>query len=368
MNWSSRWLRVWPIVLAAFLLPSKGHSQQAPQETFADELEVTEVLLDVLVTDKSGGVVIGLGADDFLVEEEGEPVELTSVTFYSSRELLGSKRSLEEHGLSVDETAESRYFILFFQQQRQAAADVPGLLARQMEAGRDVADWLAEDLQVRDLAAVVVFDTRLAVVQDFTNNIEDLQQAVAAAVQGRGGKSHWPSRQPDVMEGPSLLRHLPVGRELGKAARDTYEALQVVAKAAGEIRGRKMLVFFGRGVGEVSSFGVWEPDSRYYEPTVNALNDNNIAVYPLSVMPQGSRHTLEQSLSAMASETGGTYHRQYTSFTTPLGNISDENGGYYLLSYQARKEPGESGYQRVKVKLRNPELVVQARHGYLYGD
>ena len=356
------------LTILACLMGSPAQSQEKPPERFVEELEVVEVLLDVLVTDKGGQVVIGLGPDDFQVEEDGEPVEINGVTFYSSREHLGSKEDLEQYGLSVDEVVEERYFILFFQQQRSAAADVPGLLGRQMEAARDVGRWLERDLQARDLAAVAVFGTRLVIVQDFTNNIDDLQKAVSVTAQGQGGRRNWPSRQPDSAAGPSLLRNLPEGRELGKATGDTYEALQVLARAAGKIQGRKILVFFGRGVGEMNSFGLWEPDSRFFGPTVESLNDNNVAVYPLSVMPQGSRHTLEHSLNSLASETGGVYYRQYTSFTTPLGEIADENGGYYLLSYQVRKETGESGFQRVKVRISNRELVVRARKGYLYGD
>ena len=352
----------------AVLMGSPGQSQEEPRERFAEELEVSEVLLDVLVTDKSGQVIIGLGLDDFQVEEDGQPVEITGVTFYSSRKLLGSKKSLERYGLTIDEVEQERYFILFFQQQRRVAGDVPGILGRQMASARDVGEWLAQDLQARDLVAVAVFESRLEIIQDFTNNIQDLQQAVNLAVQGQGSGRNWPSRQPGPTDGPSLLRNLPEGKELGKATRDTYEALQVLARSAGSIRGRKNLVFFGRGVGEMNDFGLWEPDSRFYGPTVAALNDSNIAVYPLSVMPQGSRHTLEQSLHSLASETGGTYYRQYTSFTTPLGKIADENGGYYLLSYQGRQEVGESGFQRVKVRTSNPELVVRARKGYLYGE
>lgn len=359
---------LWIVTIIVILIGSPGQSQEEPKERFAEELEVSEVLLDVLVTDKRGQVIIGLGPDDFQVEEDGQPVEITGVTFYSSRQLLGSKDPLEQYGLKVDEIAEARYFILFFQQQRRVAGEVPGILGRQMEAGRDVGEWLARDLQAQDLAAVAVFDSRLEIIQDFTNSIEDLQEAVKVAVRGLGAGRNWPSRQPDAADGPSLLRNLPTGRELGKVTRDTYEALQVLAQAAGSVRGRKNLIFFGRGVGEMNNFGLWEPDSRFYEPTVEALNDNNIAVYPLSVMPQGSRHTLEHSLNSLASETGGVYYRQYTSFTTPLGEIADENGGYYLLSYQVRKETGESGFQRVKVRISNRELVVRARKGYLYGD
>lgn len=361
-------MRVWVLAGLIASVVTSLQAQEEPRESFAEEIDVTEVLLDVLVTDRRGQVIIGLGRDDFVVEEDGEPVEITGVTFYSSREFIGSKEALEQHGMTVDEVAEDRYFIVFFQQQRRAAGEVPGLMSRQMEAARDLESWIADDLQAHDLVAVVTYETRLEIVQDFTRNVEALQDAVRQASEGQGGKHNWPSRQPALEDGPSLSRQLPTGTNLRKKTGDIYQGLQVLADAAGSIRGRKNLVFIGRGIGETNRFGVWEPDSRYYRPTVETLNDNNVAVYPLDVMPLGSRHTLENSLSALATESGGTFTRQFTSFTTPLRQITEENGGYYLLSYQSRREAGEAGYQKVKVRTRSPELQVRARQGYLYGD
>ena len=350
------------------LSPPLVSAQDDPQESFSEELYVTEVLLDVLVTDKSGQVIIGLGEDDFVVEEDGEPVEVTGVTFYSSRQLLGSKDALERYGMTVDEVAEDRYFIIFFQQQRRASGEVPGLMARQKEAARDLESWIATDLQAHDLVAVVTYETRLEVVQDFTRNIAALQDAVRRASDGQGGDQNWPSRQPALEKGPSLSRGLPTGKDLRKKTGDIYKGLQLLAQAAGPIRGRKNLIFIGRGIGETNSFGVWQPDTRYYRPTIETLNNNNVAVYPLDLMPLGTRHTLENSLSALATDSGGTFTRQFTSFTTPLRQITKENGGYYLLSYQSRRESDKAGYQKVRVKTRNPELQVRARQGYLFGD
>ena len=38
----------------------------SPAASFDDLVEVSEVLLDVLVTDKKGNVIVGLGPDDFV--------------------------------------------------------------------------------------------------------------------------------------------------------------------------------------------------------------------------------------------------------------------------------------------------------------
>ena len=73
------------LALAAFVAAAPVAAQQQPAAGFEDLVEVTEVLLDVLATDRSGDVVTGLGKDDFVVTENGEPVAITGVSFYSTR-------------------------------------------------------------------------------------------------------------------------------------------------------------------------------------------------------------------------------------------------------------------------------------------
>ena len=63
-----------PLLVAA-ASPVVGPAQERQaDEVFAEELEVTEVLLDVLVTDKHDRIILGLGPDDFVVTEEGKAV------------------------------------------------------------------------------------------------------------------------------------------------------------------------------------------------------------------------------------------------------------------------------------------------------
>ena len=63
-------------LVTLFALPLAA--QEEPQAEFRGELQVTEVLLDVLVTDGSGNAILGLKPEDFIVEDEGEKVDRCS--------------------------------------------------------------------------------------------------------------------------------------------------------------------------------------------------------------------------------------------------------------------------------------------------
>ena len=151
-------------------------------EQFAEELEVTEVLLDVLVTDKRDRIILGLGLDDFVVSEQGEAVEVTSVTFYSSKRLLDSPGLLENQGVAVEMVPQDRYFILFVQDQRSAGI---ASLSRQMYVGHHVSRWLVEESQPADRMAVVSYRNGLRIHQDFTTDRAALLEAVDGAMRGR---------------------------------------------------------------------------------------------------------------------------------------------------------------------------------------
>lgn len=332
-----------------------------PESTFTQEVEVSEVLLDAVVTDRDGNVIVGLGKDDFQVEEDGKPVTLTDVRFYSSR------AQLDAAGKPINPAEAQRLFILFFHDQRQMNTDVPGVLARELDASRRAKEWVKK-LGPNDYVAVASWEHSLALEQDFTRDRKAMQRGIDEAITGKGAEGNWPSRQPPPEGGPSLLRNLPKGNEVRDKTPTIYEALQVLAKAASNVVGRKNLVLFSSGFGDVNSFGQFQPDVRYDMPTVQILNDSNVAVYAVDVLDAGTDSPLSSSLSLLSTGTGGRYFQHIVNFVTPLSEVASETTGYYLLSYRATHPRGQSGYQKVKVSLRNPGLQVKAREGYRYGD
>lgn len=357
------------LLAAAGALPALAQPP-APEvdRPFEEEIDVTEVLLDVLVTDRQGNVIVGLGPEDFVVREDGEPVEIEEVTFYSSSVPTETAAELAAKGVEVDPVAEDRYFILFFDDVSKYQGNRINLMQQQLRAGRDAKQWVRRSLAPADWVAVAGFDRKLELHQDFTRDHDEIVAAIDRAVRGAEGSQNWASRRGDgAADTPSLADDLPSGKELLEATPRVYEALTLVARAAADVRGRKNLVYFGIGFGDVDSFGQYREDPRYYPPMERALNDANVAVYPVDVTPQGVEHPFESALSQIAGDTGGRYFPFFTSFETPLERVAGETSGYYLIAYRARHPRGEVGFQRVEVDTADPRLRVRARGGYAFG-
>ncbi len=348
--------------------PAQATTAGQPNARFEGQANVNEVLLDVLVTDKGGNVIVGLNKGDFVVKENGKPVDLTGLTFYSNRHYLEEAKDLTaKTGLEIDRVPESRYFVLFFDDQKQSSVNSPVLLSQQVQAGIQAKKWVSQNLLPNDFVAVASYDFKLKIQQDFTHDTRLLEAAIDAAIQGKDTEGNWPSRIAAQGDGPSLLANLPRGNNLRDQTPRIYDGIRLLADAAGHTTGRKNLILFTHGFGLINDYGQYIPDVRFYPPMMHALNHNNVAVYALDLVPAGISHPLSNAMNQLALETGGEYYFDFTNFMTPLQKVSKENNGYYLLSYGATHATDKAGFQKVTVETTNPEFKVKAREGYQYG-
>jgi VWFA-related protein len=362
-------LRCLAAVAAALLAVAPAPAQAPPGEpTFEGRVEVTEALIDVLVTDRDGNVILGLRPDDFRLSENGRPVEVVSATFYSNRRFLDAAGA-ERLGIDPAAVPDERLFVLLFHDQSWRSAEAPGLLARQLRAGRDAAEWLRGELQPGDLVAVAGYGTRLALHQDFTADRSALERAVDRAVRNAPAPERWPSRTPAESDLPSLAGALPEGDALREASTTIEAALSTLAAAAGTIPGRKNLVLFTTGFGNVGGLtGAYRPEDHLYRPMVEALNAANVAAYPVDLVAPGVDHPLENAITRLAEDTGGRPFFDLLDFAGPLERIAETTNGYYLVAFRSGHPAAEKGYARVEVALANPEFRVTARQGYRYGE
>jgi len=344
----------------AGLAAARGQ-QPPPAASFGEKVEVSEALLDVLVTDRDGNVVLGLTPADFRVTVAGRPVEVTGATFYSNRRFLDAAPPAR---LGIDPAAvpDRRWFVLFFDDQRMESFDNPSLLSRQIQAGHDTVAWLRRETLPTDRIAVVSFDVRLRVQQDFTADVDAVVAAVERAASGEEPPGDWPSRRAAPGDSPALAAALPEPARLARETTEIHKALTVLARALGSVPGRKNLALFTSGFGDFDSFGRYRPDARYDRPMIEALNSANVAVYTIDVVPPGTQHTFDGFFGHLAGETGGRAFLEVVRFGIPLARLAHETNGYYLVSVRG-PAADEPAYRSVEVRVANPEFRVRSRTG-----
>ena len=354
------------ILIASFALalPTFAQTQSDVKPPPGERVEANAVLLDVLVTDKKGNHILGLTNDDFVIKENGSAMEVASVDYLPNRQLLESREGAVP--LELDRVQQNRYFIFFFDRPTQ-----PGLLFDQLARAREaVKDFARHEMKETDVVAILGHDGHLKVYSDFTNDKKQIERALAEAARFGDGLT-----EPTIGDTlfPSILREVDRTSMMKRGA--VSRSLKLLGDAVRPIRARKNLVFFSPGmieVGESVHNGMVMDRSPEVDAMLRALNGGNVAVYSVQLAqrtrPFSDEPIYHQRLIELASSTGGRYFDFNTSFKPAIHNIEEINAGYYLVTYRSKKAPGDKGYQKVDVSVKNPELRVVARSGYEYGQ
>lgn len=356
-------MRFFPVLIlaAAPLFAQQPPPPPQPSPTFGEKVDVNLVQLDAVVTDNRGNQMLGLTKDDFIVRENGVLQTIDTVDYFTNRRLIDAPEALAK--FKVERVHDERYLIIFFD---KASSDV-GFPSEMIRARADVIRFINDRLGADDRVAVAGHDVRLKVYTDFTSNKEKIRRALNEATSyGLGIRT-----KDAPATGPSLMRNMDINRMMNKTG-SVYEALDLLGDALRPIHARKDVVLFSNGIigpDEDVRGGIVVNRSRYYDPMIESLNSADVTLYPVSLVSDFDAPAfIHQNLATMASDTNGHYYRLHTSFTTPLQLIEKRTAGYYLISYYTKKRPGEHGFQKVDVRLRNPEFKVSARSGYEYGD
>lgn len=351
-----------PLVLMSFLLallsiqPSVA-APEPPRERFADTVEVAEVAVHAVVTDRTGRPVLGLGPADFWIHEEGRQVEVRSAVYHPQGSFAAAQMAVEDAVEELPAVGGGRFFIFLFHDLLRTDRETMGVITHQLRAGRDAGRWVREGLAPGDLAAVASYDYRLKIHQDFTDDLVALERSISRAV----------SRRPEeeaaaALGAPSLLAELPAFRERRRRSGKLRGALNLLAEAVRPVGGPKSLLLFSVGIGlDGPERGLFGPRD---EPTmIERLNDSELTVYCLDTTPPWVEHALAGTLGVLAEKTGGEYFGHIGRFQGPLRQIERRLQGYYLLTYVS-KRPG-TGYRRIQVTIRERHLEVTARRGYM---
>jgi Ca-activated chloride channel family protein len=273
-------------------------------------LSANLVVVTVVVRDARGALVTDLRATDFVVYEDGVRQDIDAVL---------SERD-----------APLRVVLLF---------DTSLSVRDRLDFERRAADrFFASVLRPADQAGVVSVSTDWKLVQPLTAQLGELTRATAAL----------------KASGITSL----------------FGALDGVARYLGTAEGRRVAIVISDGHDTGSRLG--------FDETLERIQRSNLVIYGI-----GSRGTSAATdpavaigaatLQRLAAETGGAAifptesadrADEARELDLAYQRIAEELRSQYVITYYARRPPGDGGYRQIRVETMRPGTRVAARRGY----
>jgi len=289
--------------------PPPPPAGQPPQTPFRSAVDL--VSLNVTVTEGTGKYVTDLSAQDFAVFEDGVKQD---VTFFTRTNLPIALALLIDTSASME---------------------------NKLQTAQEAAIGFAKRLRPQDLAEVVDFDSRVVVLQSFSNSLAELEQAIRKT--SAGGST-------------SLYNAVYIALK---------DLKKIVAKSSDDIR-RQAIVVLSDGEDTSSLLP--------FEEVLDLAKRSETAIYSIGlragestsgVSAKGFKEA-EFVMRQFSQETGGRsfFPNQLSDLAGIYGQISDELSSQYTVGYTSKNPKRDGTWRRVVVRATRPNLTARTKLGY----
>ena len=195
-------------------------------------------------------------------------------------------------------------------------------------------------MRTQDLAEVVDFDSRVIVLQSFTNSPQELETAIKKT--SAGGST-------------SLYNAVYIALK---------DLKKVVAKNVDEIR-RQAIVVLSDGEDTSSLLP--------FEEVLDLAKRSETAIYSIGLRsnegPGSATKGFKEAefvLRQFSLETGGRsfFPNQLSDLTNVYGQISDELSSQYTVGYTSKNAKRDGSWRRVVIRVNKPNLTARTKQGY----
>jgi len=322
-----------------------------PPRRYQDTVSAERVVVDVHAIDNAGEPVLGLSAGDFTLRVDGKPVPIESVEWIagsSSSSAAAPQAAAGTAPVSAPAAAApGRVIVLFFQTDYDFTR-----ITGQMRMIRQALAFL-ETCSPEDRLAVLSFDSRLKLRQDFTTDREKLRHAIVRTL--------YTDRTIDPAPGPQPSLAASIDFSAARHATLPEHALGVIGQGLGAIPGSKSLLYFGWGLGNFDPVMGLILDHNYARARA-ALVRSHTSVFVLDVTT-ADFHSMQGGLEAIADDTGGFYVKTHVFPKLAMRKVARAISGYYLLTF-ARPTLGR-GRHAMSIRLAGRrQISVLARPDY----
>ncbi len=290
-------------------LPPPPPGEQAQRQAPAFRAGVELVSLNVTVTEGTH-YVTDLTQDDFSVFEDGVKQD---VTFFNSAHLPIALALLLDTSASMD---------------------------TKLPTAQEAAIGFAKRLREQDLAEVIDFDSRVVVLQNFTNSAAELEQAIRRT--SAGGST-------------SMYNAVYIALK---------DLKKVVARNVEEIR-RQAIVVLSDGEDTSSLLP--------FEEVLDLAKRSETAIYTIGLRENDSTSSgsklfreAEFVLRQLSQETGGRafFPNRVADLAGVYGQISDELSSVYTVGYTSKNGKRDGAWRRVVVRANRPNTTARTKQGY----
>ena len=318
-------------------VPAQAGAPDNPDAVFRAGVQLINV--SATVTDRRGRFVDGLTKDDFLVFEDGEPVEITQ---------FDNERVPVSLGIALDTSG--------------------SMDGRKMEAARRALDRFLYDLLGPDDEFFLYrFDYTPALLQDWTTSPDRVSRAIRD-IRPRGGTALYDAvaeAVPHVGEGRHRKKALLVisdGNDTNSETDDRdlrvlIEETEALVYAIGIDGSSPRRRWLGGGPLRPPELGPFPIPGRGRSPRLPRAN-------PFQRVREERVNV--GALRDLTDDTGGRTEivRDAEDLDPATAGIARELSRQYYLAYPARNA-GDGRWHRIRVEVTDPGLRVRARRGYL---
>jgi len=402
--------------LILVLLGLTAGAQQPPTPTDLVKFQVSTnlVVVNVTVKDKSGNPILGLTKDQFQIFEDDKPQAISVFELQNlSHEKLpviatekppeepdqGPKPEVEKPKKKTEKDLETaaegelkykdrRLLVLFF----DLASMKP---AEEIRAQQAALKFIAEQMTASDLVCLMTFKSSLTVDVDFTDDREQLIEAIQNLPIGE--MAEFSAESPGPLDLPADEEE-DAGKTLFTADDAEFNifntdrklsALESAVKYLGTLPEKKALVYLSAGVGRT---GV--ENQAQLRATINWAIRSNVAFYPvdargLVAMPPagdatqaavkgtaiysgalhrqqfGQLHEKQETLYSLAADTGGKALLDNNDLTLGIVQAQKDINTYYILGYYSTNAAEDGKFRRIRVRIPSrPDAKLDYRSGY----
>jgi VWFA-related protein len=392
-------------------------AEEPTAEPFFEAVHVGVVNIDVWVTDKQGRPVDGLGKDDFVVLQDGQPVEVTN--FYA---VAGGRPVSESPDAAAPAPApapvardpRSREPLVAPEHRLWLIVFIDNYNLDPIERDRvlpALETFLGRTLEADDRGMIVTYKRSLDVRQPFTDQLPLLRTALgtvrkesALAVVRNRDRTDTLRQIDNASSGSQALTYArQYAEEQMNGVGYTIDALQELIDTLAGLPGRKALLHVSSGIpmlaGEemfhavAEKFGLTQAYSeiprhdttRRFETVIRRANEQRVTFHTMdagglrgmefgaaeyagfvdmdlrstldSVVPEN----LQSPLRLMANETGGRAILNRNEVLPALDEVAQDFRSFYSLGISST-DVDSGRYHRLEVKLRERRKGVRLRH------